>query len=344
MKVTELWVYPIKALRGIQLDSAKLGPQGLRHDRHFILCKVEDSGELKKIQISSHPQCGLFAQEFVGESVHVRYLTPEEPVVPARPEQNTVLEVPLNPDLKKLEMADINLHQSLVKAYRLGPEYDAWFSACFGFNTALIYIGDARRPVLGTCSPKSQAPAKGWFSSITSYVTGTTEEEDWLTFSDCAPYLVTTEESLKNVSARLSEGDVEMYKFRPNIVLDGDEKWDEDFWAELSINGEHTITLTKMCNRCSSLNVDYDTGRVAKGERGMVLKKLMSDRRVDAGAKWSPVFGRYGFLTSTPRGEDGDNVAVSIGDSVEVTKRTTERTVWDWPIKDPKVARYYHRA
>ncbi|KAK7418351.1 hypothetical protein QQX98_003971 [Neonectria punicea] len=346
MKITELWVYPIKAIRGIQLTSARLGPQGIRHDRRFMLCRIEESGDLTKIQLSRYPQCTLFAQEIVGESIHVKYLTPPEPLVPSKPEQATVLEVPLEPELEGLEKADVNLHQSLVVAYRMGPKYDAWFSACFGFDTALVFIGDGRRSVLGTFSPNAQTAAKSWLSSMTSYVAGSTAEtdEDWLTFTDCAPYLVTTEQSLKNVSARLATGEVEMGAFRPNVVVDGEAEWDEDFWTELSLNRRHKLALTKNCNRCTSLNVDYNTGRTAQGERGTVLKKLMSDRRVDTGAKHSSVFGRYGFLTSGPNPNGNGSDEVSVGDSVDVVARTDKRAVWDWPIKDPGAARYYRRA
>ncbi|RSL63743.1 hypothetical protein CEP54_005052 [Fusarium duplospermum] len=343
MKVTQIWFYPIKGIRGIQLESAKLGPQGLEHDRRFMLCKVEESGELTKIQLSKYPECSLFAQEVVGDKIRVRYLTPQEPLVPWRPEQDTVLDVPIDPKLDGLDRADVNLHQSLVVAYHMGPKYDAWFSACFGFNTALVFIGDGRRPVLGTFSPSAQRSPQSWPSWLASYVGGygvSRAEEDWLAFSDCAPYLFATEQSLNNVSARLAECDVDMRAMRPNIVLDGEIEWDEDFWAQLSINGVHSIALTKNCNRCTSLNVDYDTGRTAKGERGTVLKKLMSDRRVDVGAKYSPVFGRYGFLVSKP----GNNAIVSIGDNVEVTERRTERTVWDWSLTDPTIARYYRHA
>ncbi len=130
-----------------------------------------------------------------------------------------------------------------------------------------------------------------------------------------------------------------MYKFRPNFVVDGagEEPWAEDFWAELSIDaaaadrGDDAVEpgakllLRANCARCTSLNVDYVTGKPALGEMGTVLKKLMKDRRVDMGNKWSPIFGRYAFLSGdTP-------VQVSVGDTVEVTQRNTERTVWDWP-------------
>ncbi|RKL12543.1 hypothetical protein BFJ70_g16181 [Fusarium oxysporum] len=341
MKVTQLWYYPIKGLRGIQVQSAKLGPQGLQYDRRFMLYKIEKSGDFSKIQLSGHPECSLFAQEVVGDKIRVKYLIPEVPLVPWKPEQDTVLEVPIEPDINELSKADVSLHQSRVIAYRMGPKYDAWFTACFGFDTALVFIGDGRRPVLGTFSPKAQATPPPWPMLLLNHLLGKkATEDDWITFTDCAPYLFTTEESLSNVKARLSTCDVDMKAMRPNIVLDGETAWDEDFWAQLTINGAHQVALTKMCGRCTSLNVDYSTGRAAKGERGTVLKKLMSDRRVDTGSKYSPVFGRYGFLTNNR----GGDTMISIGDSVEVTKRSAERTVWDWALADPKIAKYYQSS
>lgn len=295
------------------------------------------------MQLAENPECSLFSQEIVGDAVHVRYQMPKTPLVPSRPEQQTTLQVPLDPDTSQLGKAVVNLHQSAVSAYRMGSPYDEWFSACFGFDTVLIYIGDERRPVLGSFSPRTKpagpaaASRGGWLSSLSTLVMGSGQpasdvEPDWLAFTDVAPYLVATEQSLRNVKARLSDSsdaDI-MYKFRPNIVVDGEgeEAFAEDFWSELSVNGEPAFALTMMCNRCSSLNVDYDTGRPAEGERGTVLKKLMSDRRVDTGFKWSPCFGKYGFLV------DGRHeLDLAVNDSIEVTKRSSERPVFDWPTK-----------
>lgn len=331
-------MYPVKALRGISLDSTKLGPQGIQYDRRFMLCRVSDAGELSKIQLSGNPECSLFAQDIVDDHIHIRYMTPKKRLVPEDPLQETTLEIPLEPDTSELHRSDLNLHQSKVWAYRVGEQYDAWFTACFGFPVALLYIGEKRRPVLGTFSPRGVTDsAKGWLSSVSSYVMGGEPEPDWLAFSDFAPYLVATDTSLNNVRKRLSSGDVDMLKFRPNIVVSGEGEWDEDYWAELDLNGESAILLTKLCNRCSSVNVDYDTGKVAEGERGTVLKKLMSDRRVDKGFSWSACFGRYGFLA------DGiESLDIAIGDEMNVVRRTEERPVFDWPIKRESPGRYYN--
>lgn len=174
---------------------------------------------------------------------------------------------------------------------------------------------------------------------MTSYITGSQgpDAAPSISFADVAPLMVTSESSLQDVRERLLNGfPVEMYKFRPNIVVDGEgeDAWAEDFWAELQIGSEDadgvqksTLQLTGNCIRCLSLNVDYKTGKPAEGEDGSVLKRLMKDRRVDPGSKWSPVFGRYAFLD----GRHTEGITVAVGDDVEITQRNTERTVWDWP-------------
>jgi uncharacterized protein YcbX len=431
----QIYVYPVKALRGIALPTAELGAQGIRYDRRFMLLttKRSKSGALQKMQLSSFPECALFSQEMDGgkggdddddASVIVHYHPPEtkpdsHPVDRAGAEKNRIvmspvqhppLRIPLEPSLRSLKTLDVDLHGSPARGYRMGDQYDAWFSACFRFDVVLVYIGDGQRKVLGetlktgvtmrsrksaTKSAKSAATATtppSWPALLLSYLVGAwlallvalsirkkappEKDEPWLAFSDCAPFLVTAESSLRNVRARMSQGvDVPMYKFRPNIVVDGDgeEEWAEDYWGELTVRpgvsdmpslvpsrasspsdagGEGARTpsgplgsgattpirllLTSNCARCTSLNVDYKTGRRAAGELGELLGRLAKDRRVDPGNKYSPVFGRYAFLDrrgsdSEDDEEEDDVVRIVVGDEVAVTRRNADRTVWDWP-------------
>ena len=186
-----------------------------------------------------------------------------------------------------------------------------------------------------------------------------------ITFADCAAYLVASETSLHDVTARLradggnnvkskqteedieeEEEEMEMTKFRPNIVVSGaSTAYEEDFWSELTVrhsekdgssNSSHLssssrIILTANCVRCNSINVDFKTGKPGKGPKGSVLKKLMKDRRVDKGAPYSPVFGRYGFWApSKGKGKRTDSAAphvIRIGDQVSVSKVTAERSI-----------------
>ncbi|TAQ86457.1 hypothetical protein B7494_g5231 [Chlorociboria aeruginascens] len=90
-------------------------------------------------------------------------------------------------------------------------------------------------------------------------------------FSDCA-LLIVTVSSLNGIHPRLGTEKMILQKFRPDIVIDGEERWDEDIWEELTIEDKNQIKLTANCARCASLNVDLETGRQAKGEVGQVLK------------------------------------------------------------------------
>lgn len=333
-----------------------------------MLLKVEADGRYKNIQTAYFPECTLFDQAIDGDHVVVTYRIPEKPLInPPTSEQSTALRVPLSPAIDGLETVDIKLFGSSTTTYRMGDPFDAWFSSCFGYPTILVYIGDNRRPVLAH-SPRQDRPqqeqGQSWLSSVTSVLSSylqqpqaKEDEASGLNFNEAAPFLVTSKASLRDVSARLPEGEtMDMIKFRPNIVVDeviddssdeGDNgseplnAWDEDFWAELLVSDQHRLALTANCARCISINIDYDTGRPAEGEMGTVLKKLMRDRRVDAGNKWSPIFGRYAFLlpplllTNGGRGEGGGGgelvADVAVGDEIEVTRRISDRDVWAWP-------------
>ncbi|KAL5591281.1 hypothetical protein FOVSG1_010170 [Fusarium oxysporum f. sp. vasinfectum] len=148
-----------------------------------------------------------------------------------------------------------------------------------------------------------------------------------ITFADLAAYLVISRKSYEDVNDRLpDEEEMDITKFRANIVVSGaEEAYEEDFWAELQFRGSIAMKLTQNCARCSSLNVDYATGKAGTSEAGKVLKKLSKDRRIDPGVKWSPVFGRYGFIMS---GSSSDGtVVLNVGDKVEITKRNSQRTI-----------------
>jgi glycine hydroxymethyltransferase len=165
----------------------------------------------------------------------------------------------------------------------------------------------------------------GWF-----YIRGEQLKNERITFADAAPYMVVSETSVANVSERLEGEEMDVRKFRANVVVEGAETaFEEDFWAELVVGKSEDkksgvrLLLTANCVRCRSLDVDYATGKMGEGESGKVLKKLMADRRVDSGAKYSPVFGRYGFLDAR-----SDSKTVRVGDEVVVARRMQERSVY----------------
>ncbi|KAI1461283.1 MOSC domain-containing protein [Annulohypoxylon moriforme] len=365
IRITELYLYPIKSLRPLSVPTAQLRREGLRYDRRFMLLKVEGGGRYKNIQTAYFPECTLFHQVLDGDHVVVTYQIPAVPLFPPTLEQLGQLRVPLTPVYDESDVVDIKLFGSETTAYRVGEKYDEWFSSCFGYPVILVYIGENRRRVLAHAPPAPPRPSKSWLATVASYVPFTyqwppqedpdsAEETDGgLTFNEAAPFLVTSKASLRDVSARLPEGeDMDMIKFRPNIVVDlvpdhqspptppstptpdspsdkeevgeGNQTttlnaWDEDFWSELSIGtSHHRLALTANCARCISINIDYGAGRPGTGESGSILKALMKDRCVDVGNKWSPIFGRYAFLLPPAQAHNSSNSREPNDDDEEV--------------------------
>ncbi|KAI9778719.1 MAG: hypothetical protein M1839_007950 [Geoglossum umbratile] len=323
-----------QSLRGVSLSQAQLTPYGFDYDRRFMLLRVDDAEtqQYTNLLIGRFLKMGLFTTEILfphagraGE-ILIRYTTPGE-----SPEEQKMLRIPLQPEVKGLQEVNVTMHQSATMAYNMGAKYNDWFSERLGYDVILAYLGDNLRPVLGNLSPNAEKVGdSGWLSTIAnslSLLGMAKKEQDRITFTDVAPFLVVTEASLDDVSARLPEDqEMDITKFRPNIVLSGSPTpWDEDFWGELTIgtndNTALQIPLTGNCARCQSININYATGEPGSGEAGSVLKKLMKDRRVDAGMKYSPVFGRYGFV-----GKGGAGKRVTVGDEVAVMIRNEKRT------------------
>lgn len=395
--ITQLYVYPIKSLRGTTVPESTLTPMGLEWDRRFMLLKVEEAKDgsartLENMHVPHFPEMALFRTAIEvprddkdnGKIV----VTYDPPIAQKEQEKKSGetrrLEIPLrlHPEqVKQLQAVKVTMHQSPTTGYDMGAKYNDWFSNCFGYPVVLAYLGNNTREVLGTLAPRKRNKEKWWsvwrdefigetkgkerwmiylaflyfiggvvYKAYRSIQNGRTptgaiavavlslavmlatvhwyisrRREDRISFADCAPYLVISETSVDNVSARLPDGvELDRTRFRPNIVVSGAETaYEEDYWTELGIgSGRARLLLTGNCVRCVSLNVDFQTGKIGTGNHGNVFKKLMGDRRVDPGAKYSPVFGRYSFLDRLAAGEP-----IRVGDDAEVLSRGKERTI-----------------
>jgi uncharacterized protein YcbX len=307
-------------------------------------------------------------------TIEVRYAKPHAFKDESKAVDAVPLSVPLLPHVQGLETVQIRMHHSPTLAHDMGSTYNDWFSARFGYQVKLLYLGANRRKILGNVAPaiaagqaRGELPiyeglknvavgeevpngsggGGGWFGGLGSVVQsavssvgalagvnggrsaaeGKGDDQDGVDegigFSDVAPFLIVSTRSWENAAARLPSDDpkLDVTKFRPNIVVEGaDDAFEEDFWGELILGKDETrMVLTQNCARCNSLNVDYETGKVGEGQKGRVLALLNKDRRVDPGSKWSPIFGRYGFLC------ERSEVVVRVGDEVRVSKRNAER-------------------
>ncbi|KAF2634527.1 MOSC-domain-containing protein [Massarina eburnea CBS 473.64] len=320
MKICNIYIYPIKSLRATTLTTALATQHGFQHDRSFMLVQVLPDGTHKNMAVSRYPEMTRFFPtiDIDKGSIAITY----RPVNPAQAPRT--LEVPLEPATSDLERFDIAMHGSPTPAFKMPGQYSAWFTECFAYDVMLVYLGENRREVLFKDMVVKSAP-----TAITSLFKPNLPSNQRITFADCAPYLVVSATSLADVSSRLPpDQPMDVTKFRPNIVIAGaPSPWEEDFWRRIRIGGVE-IVMMHNCVRCASVNIDYETGRPGTGESGAVLKKLQKDRRVDRGAKWSPVFGRYSFWGTAK----SPSQVFAVGDEVRVVEVQKERSVFGKPI------------
>ncbi|KEA65727.1 Flavodoxin reductases (ferredoxin-NADPH reductases) family 1 [Marinobacterium lacunae] len=109
-------------------------------------------------------------------------------------------------------------------------------------------------------------------------VAGRTPERPVL-FADGYPLLLTNEDSLQAIR---DEGvsNIEMRRFRPNVVIKGVQAWAEDSWRRIAI-GEVELELVKPCERCVLITRDPLTGE--KHPRSEPLRTLARIHRSDDG-------------------------------------------------------------
>lgn len=134
------------------------------------------------------------------------------------------------------------------------PAAADWLAAYLGSPAALVYLpDDVVRPV---------DPAYG-------------DAGDHVSFADGYPVLLTTTASLDDLNARLP-APLPMNRFRPNLVVEGGEAFEEDRWARVRI-GDVAFRVVKPCARCAVTTVDQATGVPGKEP----LKTLATFRRTE---------------------------------------------------------------
>ena len=81
--------------------------------------------------------------------------------------------------------------------------------------------------------------------------------DDQVGFADGFSFLLTSRASLDDLNRRLSIP-LPMNRFRPNIVVDGTDAFEEDRWKRIRIDGI-MFAVAKPCARCVTTTTDQDT-------------------------------------------------------------------------------------
>lgn len=220
MRLASIRIYPVKALRGVAVDTAVVEPWGLAGDRRWIV--VDSAGRL----ISQREASGLALIEARPEGEDIRLSALGRPsLLVQRPAPRPSVEV--------------SLWRERVPAAWAGPDADDWLSTTRGSICRLAYMAEPERA-------RPVNPAFGL-------------EQDRVSFADSFPLLLTNVASLADLAGRAGQPDLSMDRFRTNLVIDGAAAWAEDAWRELTI-GEVRFAVANGCERCVVTTIDQASG------------------------------------------------------------------------------------
>ncbi len=124
-------------------------------------------------------------------------------------------------------------------------------------------------------------------------------------FHDDAALLAISQTSLDHLNGRLPTP-IPMNRFRPSVVVDGSNAFEEDEWQRIAI-GETEFTAVKQCVRCAITTIDQALGEFRGPEP---LKTLATFRRVEQNV----AFGAY-FRPLNP------GAKLRAGDAITVLER-----------------------
>jgi len=86
--------------------------------------------------------------------------------------------------------------------------------------------------------------------------------DDIVSFADGYPVLLASQASLDDLNGKLNEP-IDINRFRPNILIDGEAPFAEDNWQKIKI-GPVIFSVIKRCARCHVININQETGMVGK--------------------------------------------------------------------------------
>jgi uncharacterized protein YcbX len=231
--LTHLLVYPIKSCGGIAVREATLLESGLSaqgvHDREWML--VTEDGQF--LSQRDHPRMALIRPLPEGGNLRVR-----------APGMGDLLLPLARSNTPETSLRTVQIWDDSVRAVDCGDVAADWFAQAIGVRERIRLVRfhhDVVRPT-----------SVKWTGGMPSQTR----------FADGYPLLLIGQSSLDDLNGRLraaGRSTLPMDRFRPNLVVDGLEAFEEDYLASLS-TGSAEIRPVKPCARCPIPSIDQATG------------------------------------------------------------------------------------
>ena len=269
LRLTALYLYPVKSCRGFAVESAHVDARGLVGDRRFLV--VDAAGRF--LTQRNHPRMALIETALAKDTL-----------VLSCPGHGSV-----SASLSGIRpsVSGLSVWKDTVSADDCGADAAGWLTSYLGLPCRLVHTGPTySRPI-----PLRKIPP-----SLAGDASSTHE----VSFADAFPFLVISEESLADLNCRL-DAPLPMNRFRPNLVVAGATPYAEDEWKRFRISNVVFHGATR-CGRCVVTTTDQLTAARAQEP----LRTLAAYRRDEEG---TVMFGRnLVHETKTGRLSVGDAV------------------------------------
>jgi uncharacterized protein YcbX len=266
-------VYPVKSFAGVEVDSARVLPWGLEADRRWAV--VDPEGEPVTAR-EANALLSLTAAVLDDGLLLGERDGSAEPLRVETPVAATPIAVG---------------HSRQGTALPAHSDADAWLSARLQRPVRLVWQPDPR--------VRAVNPAHGGLP------------DDRVTLADVAPLLLASESSLAQLNEWTGDDEppLDMIRFRPNVVIDGDpgEPFAEDSWPFVRL-GDVRFRVAGPCDRCVMTTIDPTSLKRGKEP----IRTLAKHRRWD-GKTW------FGVWLVPDLEASASPAVLAVGDAVAVS-------------------------
>lgn len=228
-QVSQLFVFPVKSLRGIAVESAELTATGLRYDRHWMIVKP-NGGFITQRQF---PQMVLIHTQLTDESIVLSKTGMEDLVIPFHYEWDTATPFTAKVWRDYCEVVDE------------GQTASQWLTEAIGTPKPVRLVRMAK----DFQRPQNQPDNLG--------------TETHTEFADAAPFLICNKTSLDALNDHLLLNGIDpvtIEHFRPNVVVEGLTAFEEHH-IERFAHSNYELQCRYPCQRCSIPTVNVETGQ-----------------------------------------------------------------------------------
>ena len=194
-RLSQVWSYPVKSLRGSRLDTAAVDARGILYDRHWML--VDGQGVF--LSQRRLPRMALIKTHMGQQCLRLSAPGMRDMQIPRAGDKRAAL--------------NVRIWRDECEARFVGAQADAWLSDFLDYDCRMVYLPeDSTRQV-------DQVYAR---------------QDDQVGFADGFPFLLISQASLDDLNRRLP-APLPMERFRPNLVISGCEAYAEDNWRRIRI-------------------------------------------------------------------------------------------------------------